>query len=259
MLLFAGALSAETKLLVTVVDAKSGESVRDLKASDFVIDDRGSPREVLAAEYSSKPVDSVLLIDASQVGPMVQGIAPGLIEQLGPKEQMAVVAFHTTPDLIQDFTGSKELLHKAAASLKFGNNPDVVGALYATADTGFDNAVERRVILLVSPGLDAGGRVSEEAALKLARKNGVSIFLISPRGFNRWTEEMAKRTGGAAFNLRDVSKTVKNPDKEIGPRIFEAVRGNYTLTLAGNLALGEKLKIEVPGKRKLFISSLPLD
>ena len=59
--------------------------------------------------------------------------------------------------------------------------------------------------------------------------------------------------------MRDLSRAVKDPNKEIGPRIFDAVRGNYTLTLAGNLALGEKLKIQVPGKRKLDISALPLD
>ena len=253
------ALQADTKLLVTVTDEKTGESIRDLKTGDFMVDDRGSPRQVISAEYTSTPVDAVLLIDSSQVGPVVQGVAPGLIEQLGPKEEMAIVAFHDTPDLIQDFTGSKELLMKAVSRLKFGNKPDVVGAIYATADTGFENAAERRVIILVSPGVDAGGRVTEESTLRLARRNGVSIFLISPRGFPSWTEELAKRTGGAAYSLRDLTKAVKDPKTEIGPRIFEAVRGHYTLTLAGNLALGEKLKIEVAGKRKLFISSLPLD
>jgi VWFA-related protein len=250
---------AETRLMVTVVDERSGEAITNLTAADFAIDDRGSPRRVLEAHYGAKPVDAVLLVDSSQVGPMVQGIAPGLIEELGEKEQMAVVAFHSTPDLVQDFTASRQLLHKAIEALKFGNNPDVVGAIYATADSGFENALERHVILLVSPGLDAGGRVSMEATIKLARKNGVSVYLISPRGFSGWYEDLAKQTGGAAFNLGEMSKTLKNP-KELAPRIFAAVRGNYTLTLAGNLALGEKLKIQVPGlKRRLLISSLPLD
>lgn len=252
-------LFAEAKLLVTVVDSKTGETISDLKAQDFMVDDRGSPRAVQSAEYSSPPVDAVLLIDSSQVGPMVQGIAPGLIEELGPKEQMAVVAFHSTPDLIQDFTGSKESLHKAVAGLKFGNDPDVVGAVYASADTGFEHALERHVILLISPGRDAGGRVSPEATVRLARKNGVSVFLISPRGFPSWIEDLAKLTGGAAFNLSDITKTVKDAKAEVGPRIMAAVRGHYTLTLAGNLALGEKLKIQIPGKRKVMISSLPLD
>lgn len=250
---------ADAKVLVTVIDAKTGEVVKDLKAADFLVEDRGAPREVLKAEFATKPVDAVLLVDASQVGPMVQGIAPGLVEQLGAKEQMAVVAFHSSPDLVQDFTASKELLNKAISQLKFGNSPDVVGAIYATADTGFENALERHVILLVSPGLDAGGRVSIDSTIKLARKNGVSVYLISPRGFSGWYEDIAKRTGGAAFNMRDLTKSVKDAQKDIGPRIFDAVRGNYTLTLAGNLALGEKLKIQVPGKRKLDVSALPLD
>jgi len=257
-----GVLSAEAKLLVTVVDSKTGEVVNDLKASDFTVEDRGSPREVLAAEFTSKPVDAVLLVDASQVGEPVQGIAPGLIDQLGPKEQMSVVAFHTTPDLVQDFTSSKDLLKKAIDRLRFGNDPDVVGAVYASADTGFQNApssfTQRHVILLVSPGKDFGGRVSPEATIKLARKNGVSVYLISPRGYSRWIEELAKQTGGAAFNVQEITKLLKEPGA-LGGRIFGGVRGNYTLTMAGNLALGEKLKIEVAGKRKVSITSMPLD
>jgi hypothetical protein len=44
-----------------------------------------------------------------------------------------------------------------------------------------------------------------------------------------------------------------------GPRIFDVLRSYYTLTLAGNLSIGEKLKIEVKGPEKLFASALPLE
>jgi hypothetical protein len=44
-----------------------------------------------------------------------------------------------------------------------------------------------------------------------------------------------------------------------GPRIFEVLRSYYTLTVAGNLSLGEKVKIEVKRPEKLFASALPLD
>jgi hypothetical protein len=251
-------LPAEAKLLVTVVDAKTGEVVSDLQASDFMVDDRGSPREVLAAQYNSKPVDAALLIDATQVNQQLRAFTPGLFSALGPTEQMSVVSFSTTSELVQDFTADKELLNKAVRSLRPGKEPDVVGAVYDSADSGFEHAPLRHVILLVSAGKDAGGRVSTEATLKLLRKKSVSVYVIAPKGFPRWLEDLAKTTGGAAYNLEELTKAI--PDiAALGPRILEGVRGNYTLTMAGNLALGDNLKIEINSKRKLYISSLRLD
>ena len=49
----------------------------------------------------------MLLLDTSLVGGMVQPVAENLIAQIQPKEQMAVVSFHSSADLIQDFTSSQ--------------------------------------------------------------------------------------------------------------------------------------------------------
>ena len=69
-------------------------------------------------------------------------------------------------------------------------------------------------------------------------------------------EHLARRTGGACFNLRDMRKEAR---AEIGARIFEAVRGHYTLTVPGNLALGEKLRVDIAKPGKWFTSALPLE
>ena len=57
----------------------------------------------------------MLLLDTSLMGQMVQPVAESLIRQLQPKEQMAVVAYHSSADLIQDFTSSRQLLSRAVA------------------------------------------------------------------------------------------------------------------------------------------------
>jgi hypothetical protein len=44
-----------------------------------------------------------------------------------------------------------------------------------------------------------------------------------------------------------------------GPRIFEVLRAHYTLTVSGNLSLGEKLKVAVQRTGKLSVSALPLE
>ena len=250
-------LAGSTKLLVTVVEQKSGKPVTDLKAGDFTFLDDKTPRQVESAEYSSSILDVILLLDTSLVGPMVQPAAENMIAQLQPKEQMAVVSFHSSADMIQDFTSSKELLSRAIGQVKYGNSPHVLDALYATIDGGFQNSTFRRVILLLSAGIEGNSRVQESEVISLARRNGVSIFVVYVMGYEKsMFELLAGQTGGALFNLKSMKKISDEPP---GPRIFETLRSHYTLTVVGNLPIGQKAKIEIRRPEKLFASVLPVD
>jgi VWFA-related protein len=249
--------AAATKLLVTVIERKSGRPVLGLKAADFIVQDDRAARRVESVEYSSDPLDVMLLLDTSLLGNVVQPVAENLIAQLKPKEQMAIVSFHSSADLIQDFTSSRELLGRAITSVKYGNSPRVLDALYATIDGGFQNSTFRRVIVLLTTGVEGPSRVSEREVIRLARRIGVSIYPVYVVGYERsMFERLARQTGGASFNLRDMMRA---SEEEPGPRIFEVVRSFYSLTLTGNLALGDRVKIEVKRPEKLIVSGLPLD
>jgi Mg-chelatase subunit ChlD len=188
---------------------------------------------------------------------MVQPVAEDLIAQLQPKEQMAVVSFHSSADLIQDFTSSQDLLRRAVRQVMYGNTPHVLDALYATVDGGFQSSTFRRVILLATAGLEGSSRVLESEVVHLARRNGVSIFVVYVVGYEKSMFEMlARQTGGASFSLKDMRKTSVEPP---GPRIFDVLRAHYTLTLAGNRSLGEKTKVEIKRPKKPFASVLPLE
>ena len=257
LLLMPLAAMPATRVLVTVVEQKSGRPVTDLKAGDFTVLDDRAPRRVEAAEFSNDPVDVMLLLDTSLVGEMVQPVADTLIAQVGEKEQMAIVSYHSSADLIQDFTSSRELLRRAVAGVKYGNMPQVLDALYAAIDGGFDHATMRRVILVLTTGYEGDSRVDQRQVLRMARRNGVSISTVYVSGAERsMFEALARQTGGACFELRDKQKTM---DAKMTARIFEVLRSPYTVTVEGNLALGERFRVEVKRPERLFISGLPLD
>jgi VWFA-related protein len=257
LLALAIAAPAATKIAVTVVERKTGKPVRNLQAADFTVLDDRTPRRVEAAEYSSGPIDLMLLLDTSLVGSAVQPVAETLVSQLQPKEQMAIISFHSSADLIQDFTSSRQLLMRAVAGVKYGNTPRLLDALYAALDGGFQNASYRRVLLVLTTGLEGDSRVSEREVLRLARRNGISIYAVYMAGAERSLfENLARGSGGASFNLRDLRRASKDPP---GPAIFEVLRSHYTLTLSGNLSLGERLKVEVKRPEKLFVSALPVE
>ncbi len=252
-----GPVQAATRLLVTVVNQRSGAPVGGLRPADFTVSDSGFVRRVESVEPASGPVDVMLLLDTSLLGPTVQPIGESLIGQLQPKEQMAVVAFHSAADLIQDFTSSRELLSRAISSVKYGNSPRVLDALYAAIDGGFQATTYRRVLILLTAGVEGPSRMSEREIVKLARRNGVSIFPVFVLAQERpMFERLARETGGACFELRDKERA---SDSSAASRIFEAIRSGYLVSVEGNLALGERVRIEVKRPERMFVSGLPLD
>jgi VWFA-related protein len=256
-LLFLASAQAATRLLVTVVERRSGAPVSGLRAQDFSVFDDNQPRRVESAEPTQGLIDVMLLLDTSLLGAVVQPLAESLIGQLQPKEQMAVVAFHSAADLIQDFTSSQELLRRAVGSVKYGNAPRVLDALYAAIDGGFQASTYRRVIILLTAGVEGPSRMGEREVVKLARRNSVSIYPVFVLGQERpMFERLARQTGGACFELRDKQRSL---DTKTAPRLFEVLRSPYTLTVEGNLALGERVRIEVKRPERLFVSGLPLD
>jgi VWFA-related protein len=250
-------LAAETKFLVTVVEQKTARPVVDLKSSDFTVTGVDSPLRVLAAEFKSAPIDVMLLVDSSLRGQLVQSTAAGLIDQIEGKEQMALVAYHTSADLLQDFTSSKQSLSRALSGVKYGNDPKAIDAIYAAIDGGFEHAVFRKVILLVTSGYEGKySQVLEKNVVQLARKNGVSIYPLYLSARERTMfESLARQTGGAPMKLKDLSGSSSKP----AARVFEVMRGSYTLILSGNLPITGRSRIEVNRPGKFSVSALPVD
>jgi Mg-chelatase subunit ChlD len=170
---------------------------------------------------------------------------------------MAVVAFHASADLVQDFTSSRDLLLRAVSEVKFGNAPRILDALYAAIDGGFRSSIFRRVVILLTAGVEGPSRTPERDVLRLARRNGVSIYPVYAVAKEKsMLERLARQTGGATVSLAEKgSRSQASP----AARVFEVMRASYTLTLSGNLTLGDRFKIEVKRPEKVFVSGLPLE
>lgn len=251
----------QTQVMVTVVDEKTGEPVGDLRASNFSVVDGKTPLRVESAEYEESRLDVMLVVDVSAIGENVRPLAEAVIDGLGEQDQMGIVAYHGSADLIQDFTSSKKLLFDSLRKIRYGGEPRVLDALYATLDGGFDGTgAGRRVVLLVTAGVTAGSRSTSAEVLALARRRRVSIFPVYARAFERRLfRRLARSTAGADFDAR----RLKLKPSELSELVYSAVRGRYLLELSGVYTLGDRIEITLQGlpksKRKLRASVLALD
>ncbi len=248
---------AQTRLLVSAVDLRTGRPIKDLQASEVIVTDDKTNLPVVELKPASGPVDVMLLLDTGLAGPMVQPLAYDLIDQIDDPEQMALVGYADSAELIQDFTSSKGLLKQAVAKVRYGNQPRVLDALAAAIGDGFEHSTYRRVILLLTAGYEGSSASAERDVVKLARKGDVSIFPIYVTGVMRGLfENLARQTGGATFNLKGMAR---DATQKPAARIFDVVRNPYMVTLRGTAPLSEKMKIEARRPGKTFLSALPVE
>lgn len=250
--------AAQTELMVTVTDRKTGDPVTDLTAGDFTVTIDKTTRKVLSCEFTRGLVDVVLMVDSSLLGEQIAPLARSLINELGEDEQMSIVSYHSSADLIEEFTGSRDTLHAALNRIRFGNSPRLLDALYAVAADGFEAATYRRIALLLTSGVDGPSSVDDDEVIRVCRRNRVSVYPVYLMRYGRsQLERIARLTGGAAFNAQQLSKVTQQPAKHI----FDVIRGHYRVTLSGNLPLGEDAEIEVRGQKskKILVSFLELN
>jgi VWFA-related protein len=245
-----------TKLLVTVVEESTMGPVKDLKATDLEVVDGKRVRAVESVERASGLLDIALLVDASLVGEMVQPAAANIIEQLGEKDQMSIVAFDSAATLVQDFTSSQDLLLQSLSKIKYGNAPRILDAVYATVDGAFENTGFRRVVILITAGMEAGSRTSAQRLYQVARKNEVTVYALFVGGWRGMFREIAEQTGGAALNLQDLQKRSKSGPGEL---VFGLIQNQYIVSISGDSNLSDKAKIRMKRPGKYRVGYLELD
>ena len=233
----------QTKLLVTVVDS-SGVPVADLKADSFAVTDK-SGHVVSAAAYKQSPVDVVLLIETSAFTNSqkndIERIAILLVDQLGPKEHMAIIGYSESPEVMQEFTSNKQDLVQSVPGLRFGNNVSMFDSAYQVLDTAFQNSTARKVLLIISSGSEGVNHTKKNELVDLAERRQVSVFAISLSGRGNFLDELTKETAGALLSGRSVNQAAKN--------LFIAFRGQYELTVEG-AELQAPIKVEVKGAKE---------
>lgn len=221
---------------------KKGLAVSGLTDQDLSLKD---PDQVTTGLYFSPGADRVALMFAlDQSGSLRQIIAQqreaalALFSRFGERSSVAILRFSDRATLIAPFTKD---LDAARAAFRFNAAPNTQTAIFdaaAKALTAYDDLPpvrsERRIIVLISDGLDTRSRTSAEYVINAALERRVSFYVIhlplfepidgrlEVRRPSKGFKDLAEKTGGKYFLVGDAKSALMPRENDLTP-IFQAI------------------------------------
>jgi Ca-activated chloride channel family protein len=264
-----GTLSVDVdrvNVLFTVSDGR-GRFVRNLDQRDFAVYEDDRPQDI--SNFSTEmnlPLNIAFLIDSSgsvryKLRFERQAAAKFFSSALRPgKDRVFVMSFDTKPALLQDYTDNPGLLSEALQKIIPGGSTSMYDAVYEAAVHRLAEQPGRRVILILSDGLDNSSHVSLAQALKAAQRNNVTIYAVSTNSIDfsdprekktgdANLDELAKETGGRALfpaKVEDLARSFS--------RVSDELRSQYSLAYGPTNAKrdGTYRRIQIVALRKHY-------
>jgi VWFA-related protein len=232
-------------VLCTVSD-KRGALITDLRKEDFEIREDGHKQEIrYFARDTDLPLTVAMLMDVS--GSVREAIesereAAGRFFDavIRPTDHALLLGFSSTLVLWQDFTSSTARLRGALAQLHaipFHGLPKDGGpmpgtllydAVYQTAMGKLKGVPGRKMMLIVSDGLDNGSRMHMVEAIEAVQETNTIVYGIcyDQKYFGcEFLKELAEPTGGRMFDTGKKRKSLS----EIYQTIEDELRSQYAI------------------------------
>ena len=233
------------KLYVSVFDLQ-GRPIRGLQASDFTIDEGGSPAKPTDAKTfaeSQEGMGVLLVLDASgsMRGVPFRDAKRGVnsfLSVLGPKDQAALMVLQDEVQIPVPFTGK---IDDVKAKVDAADATAKITLLYDGLTKAVDEVTaraatlpDRRVVVVMSDGRDEGSVKKLEDVRDRALAANVPIYGV---GFSRIGNQylpnlkrIADLTGGLYLDARASGQL-----SEVYARIFEHLKTLYVLSFKASM------------------------
>lgn len=230
-------------VLASVRDKKNG-LVANLEQKDFTILEDGKAQTIkYFTRETDLPLTIGLLIDVSgsqrNLIQIERDAASQFFSQvLRKKDEAFLLSFGEEAELLQDYTNSAKLLTSAMRDLRVKSGVGGLGpgpvptaggprgtvlfdAVYLAASEKLKNEVGRKVLVVITDGVDEGSRLPISEAVMAAQKADAVIYSIEysdPGGYGGW--------GGISLGGGAGSRDLHKMSDETGGHVYRVDRKN---------------------------------
>ena len=262
--------------VLTSVRDKRGGLVANLEKNDFTVLEDGKPQTI---KYFSRetdlPLTIGLLVDVSGSQRNLIEVERSAASQffgqvLRKKDEAFLISFGSEAELLQDYTSSTRLLNEGLGRLRpdsavGGLHPGPVptisqprgtvmfDAIYLAAAEKLKTEVGRKVIVVITDGVDQGSRLTLAKAVEAAQKADSVIYSIEyydPGAYGMFgggggegtLRKISEETGGHVFKVDR-----KNSLQQIFQQLQQEMRSQYMIgyTPANDVKDGSYRKLEI--------------
>ena len=196
----------EVVLPLMAYDAE-GKFVDDLQTKDVLVLEEGEARQV--TRVKREPANIVLIMDCSnEIGtfknaateryakaerpiwekgpdyqvisnPTTRTFANQFVSMLSPEDQIAIIQYYDRVQLIQDWTNDRQqALNSLASKYRVGIKSSYHDALKLAADKLQAQPNGRRIVVLITDGIDSNSKTGKTKAMLALEKARASVFVI---------------------------------------------------------------------------------
>lgn len=246
--------------------------VSGLTAQDFLVRDDGRPTKLSYFAAGTARVALLFALDAS--GSAREHIArqreaaTAMLSRFGSGSRAAVLLFADRPTLALPFTDETAQVRAAFAVEAQRNRHTAIFDAALAAVRVFDREggapAERRIVVLLSDGLDTASTTRPRVVVQEAQARGVSIYVVhfplyfpsdgklTPRPSSRGFRDLAEQTGGSYFLLGDARQELDpRAGYDLAP-VFRAIAEDLQSQYVLGFYLDEAAR--VVGEHKLDVT-----
>ena len=201
---------------------------REVSKEDFELYDAGIPQDVETFSRLDAGSRIVLMVDSSANLKAEQALLhqaiTAIINELYDDDQMMVVGYNETAEIIEDMTPDLKKLQASPTKLVRKGFPHLFDGLIAVSDALAQQAktgLEKRAIILISDGYDSESKTKFDAALVELQKENVILYAIQVTDRTRGAllrdkpkppaalAQLAQGTGGAVYPFDKAADAAK--------------------------------------------------
>jgi len=210
-LLPSGNIRLDVKLVLTPVSVTDAfdRPLIELHKSNFRIFEDDAEQDIASFSISDAPVSVGLVFDSSRSMKSSIDDSRAAVEQFmqtsAPEDEFLLVRFSDKPELLTPFTHDADQISRLLSLPNAHGFTALLDAICLATQQMHRASNPRKVLLVLTDGVDNNSRYSEHELERLLREGDVRVYAIGLFQRPEFLEKIAAETGGRAIWVRRLS------------------------------------------------------